>query len=111
MIEVNEHALSEMVQAIVREVDPEQVILFGSRVRGQAGRDSDVDLMIIERAPFNEARSRWNELERIRLALSSFRVPKDILVFSSDEVKRWRDSLNHIIGTTLREGKQLYARP
>ena len=36
--------LDQMVQAIVDEVDPEQVILFGSRARGDNREDSDVDL-------------------------------------------------------------------
>ena len=111
MIEMNEQVLAEMVQAIVREVDPEQVILFGSCLRGQMTRDSDVDLMIIEREPFSGNHSRWRELERIRRALSPFRVPKDVLVFSVEEVEKWRNSLNHIIATTLREGRPLYARP
>ena len=111
MIEVNEQILNEMVQGIVREVDPEQVILFGSCLRGQATNDSDVDLMIIEREAFSETRNRGQELARIRRALSSFRVPKDVLVFSADEVAKWRNSLNHIIAAALREGKLLYERP
>ena len=110
MIEVNDQVLSEMVQAIVREVDPEQIILFGSRARGGGGQDSDLDLLIVERESFGEKRSRREELARIRRALSEFFIAKDILVFSQEEVARWRNSINHIIATSLRDGRILYER-
>ena len=35
MIPITDALIGEMVQAIVDEVDPEQVILFGSRARGE----------------------------------------------------------------------------
>ncbi len=44
MPQVTDDLLDQMIQAIVTEVDPEQVILFGSRARGDAREDSDVDL-------------------------------------------------------------------
>ena len=50
-------ALKQMVRIIVREADPETVILFGSHARGDARPDSDVDLMVIEQAPFSAQRS------------------------------------------------------
>ena len=32
---------------IVRDFDPVQIILFGSRARGDAGSGSDVDLLVV----------------------------------------------------------------
>ena len=109
-LKVTDQVLAEMVQAIVREVGPERIILFGSWARGEVGPDSDLDLMIVEREGFGEKRSRLDELVRIREALSAFEIPKDILVYSVKEVEHWRNSLNHIIASTLREGKVLYER-
>ena len=111
MITVTEQVMDEMVQAIVREIDPEQIYLFGSRARGKERSDSDVDLLIVEREPFGPNRSRWQELARIRRALSPFRISKDILVYSRDEVAKWQHTVNHIISRGLREGKLLYERP
>lgn len=111
MIEVTDKVLQEMAQAIVREVAPERIILFGSRVSGTAGPDSDVDLVIIESERFGPERSRRRELARIRRALSSFRVPKDLLLFSREEMEKWKNSLNHVLADALREGKPLYERP
>ena len=111
MIPVTDQVLDEMVKAIVEAADPEAVILFGSRARDAAHEDSDVDLLVVEREPFGAERTRLGEMSRIRQALSRFRVAKDILVYSKEEVEKWRDSLNHIIAHSLREGRILYERP
>lgn len=100
-----------MVRSIVDEVDPEKVILFGSRGRGDAGADSDVDLLVIEAEPFGPDRNKHQEMLRLGRALREFRVPKDILVFSNEEVEYWHDSLNHVLARALREGRILYERP
>jgi predicted nucleotidyltransferase len=110
MIEVTDKILADMVQAIVREVDPERVYLFGSRARGDARQDSDVDLLIVVSAPFGPGHSRFEELNRIHRALSVFRVPKDILVYSSEEFAKWSRSLTPVEGRCTREGMLLYAR-
>ena len=108
---VTDSLMSHMVQAIVAEVDPEQVILFGSRARGDARKDSDVDLVVVESAPFGNGRSRRREAVRLWRALSGLGIAKDILVYSRDEVEYWRDSLNHVLARALREGRVLYERP
>ena len=110
MVEVTPKLLTDMVDALVRDVEPERIVLFGSHARGEAVRDSDLDLLIVEAEPFGPDRSRRRELLRIRRALSGFRVPKDILVYSTDEVLRWERSTNHVIGRCLREGQVLYER-
>ena len=52
MPDVTDAILDRMIRTIVDEVDPERVILFGSRARGDARPDSDIDLLIIEAEPF-----------------------------------------------------------
>ena len=91
-------------------MNPERVILFGSHARGMAGPDSDLDLLIVEDAPFDGARSRREEAARLWHLLRRFLVPKDILVFSRNEIERWRHSANHVIAKALNEGRVLYAR-
>ena len=110
MTPVTDTLLQQMVDAIVAEVDPDQVILFGSRARGEARQDSDVDLIVLESGPFGEEKSRHGEEDRIRRALSGFNVAKDVLVYSQEDVEYWRDSLNNVLARALREGRVLYER-
>lgn len=39
--------LGHVVRQIAERFDPERVILFGSHARGDAGPDSDVDLLVV----------------------------------------------------------------
>ncbi len=110
MHEVTSNTLGEMVQAIVKTVHPEQIILFGSRGRGEAGPASDVDLLVVETSPFTAGHSRLKELARLERALYPSAVSTDILLFSRKEIEHWRTSLNHVISRALREGKVLYER-
>ena len=109
-MQVSDSTISELVQAIVDEVDPEQVILFGSRARGDFAERSDVDLIVIEEEPFGPRRSRHDELNRLYGALSGFDIAADVLVYSVADVEYWRDSLNFVLARALREGKVLYER-
>ena len=110
MIEVTGQVLTEMVKAIVRQVDPEQVFLFGSHAGHNAKEHSDIDLLIVEKKPFGPDHSWRKEMALIRRTLSQFRVAKDILVYSRDEVAKWRNCRNHIISHCLQEGRLLYER-
>ena len=110
-MEVTENVLSEMVKAIVRKSDPERIFLFGSHARLNAQEHSDIDLLIVEKEPFGPNNRRRKEIALVRRALSQFRVAKDILVYSKDEIAKWRNCRNHIISRCLQEGRLLYERP
>jgi uncharacterized protein len=105
---LQQETIQKMVDVIVREVDPQTVILFGSHARGDARPDSDVDLMIVEQLPFSAQRSRRAEYSRLSMALRDFPFSKDILLFSRHEFEFWKDSPNHVVGRARREGKVLH---
>jgi len=94
------------VAILVREARPERMILFGSYARGDAGPDSDLDLLVVER----EVRHPHAEIARLRHALSPLRIPVDLLV---TDTKRLSSSWAHFPGSylydALREGRVLYA--
>src|SRR2546427_8356735 len=83
--------IARMVKRIVKQFDPEQIILFGSHARGDAGPDSDVDLLVVMSV---EGSVREKRLE-IRGALRDFLVPLDIIVSRPDDFA-WR---KEVVGT------------
>ncbi len=109
--DVNEESLlRQMVEVIVREISPEAIVLFGSRARGNARADSDVDLLVIEKEPFSLQRSRRKGVARLQMALRKLPLSKDILLYSRDEFEHRRNSLNHLVGRASREGRLLHGR-
>ena len=95
-----------MIRRIVRRFHPERIILFGSHARGEAGPDSDVDLLVVMSITGSK---RKKQLE-IGVALHDLRVPTDIIVTTPEEFA-WR---KEIPGTIERpaalEGTVLYER-
>ena len=101
---------NDIIKIIVSEIDPEKIFLFGSRGRGDNQPDSDLDLLIIDDKKFTPGRGRLKLRIQLRRALADINVPKDILLYNSEEVEHWKDYRNHILSTCLSEGKLLYAK-
>jgi predicted nucleotidyltransferase len=99
--------IRQMVRRIVSQFHPEKIILFGSHARGDAGPDSDVDLLIV--MPYFGSR-REKQVE-IRLALRNIRIPKDIVVTAPEEFLWRKEVPGAIERPAAREGKVLYAQP
>lgn len=97
--------LQEMTRRLVKEFDPEQVILFGSYAWGTPTKDSDVDIMVIV--------SESNETDYARMvraydALIGLRVPKDIFVKTRAEFERYRGVRASLQNRIAEKGKVLY---
>jgi predicted nucleotidyltransferase len=98
--------IQQMVRRIVREFAPDRVILFDSHARGEAGPDSDVDLLVVMPV---ESSKRAKQLE-IRLALRDIPIAKDIIVSRSEEFQWRKDTVGTIEYPAVHEGEVLYAR-
>jgi uncharacterized protein len=106
----NDIDYDEIVRIVVSEIDPDKIILFGSRGRGDNQPDADLDLLIIDNKEFSRNRGRFFLRTKIRRALLKINVPKDILLYNSGEAEYWKNYHNHILFTCFNEGKLLYAK-
>jgi predicted nucleotidyltransferase len=94
-----------MVSRIVEGFDPQRIILLGSQARGDAGPDSDIDLLVVM-----ETDSRRRAAVRIRMALDDIVIPKDIVVVTPIEFERRKDIVGTLEYPAVREGRVLYER-
>jgi len=90
-----------------QEQSVDKVVLFGSRARGDARRDSDYDLLVIESSDL----PRYRRATQYRRALAGLGLAKDIVVWTPQEVAEWRNVPNAFITTALSEGLTVYERP
>jgi len=95
-----------MVRRIVSRFHPERVILFGSHARGDAGPDSDVDLLVVMPV---EGSKREKAVE-IGVALHDIRLPKDIVVTTPEAFESRKDIVGTIERPAATQGKVLYVR-
>lgn len=94
------------VKRLVREFDPERVLLFGSYARGQPTEDSDVDVLVIM-----EHRKRRNTDQAIEIDLRLDReFPMDLIVRKPAEIRRRLALGDMFLKSIMEEGKVLYER-
>ncbi|HUW31298.1 MAG TPA: nucleotidyltransferase domain-containing protein [Planctomycetota bacterium] len=96
--------VQDVVDAIVRELHPTRVILFGSRARGDSRPDSDVDLLIV----YDGELSKREVKLRVRRLFCWRDFSMDIFVISSDEYERQKKIVSTVGRTADREGVVCY---
>ena len=102
---VDDPVLAEAVRRLVEAYQPERVYLFGSVARGDAGPNSDYDLLIVvaDDAPPERRRSRL-----AYEALHGTGTAADVLVCTSSYFEQRRQLKASLPGTVLREGRLLH---
>jgi predicted nucleotidyltransferase len=97
----------ELLDSVVAYFQPRQVILFGSAARGEAGADSDLDLLVVldDDAPAEKVSYQAGMAAR-----ASYNDPVDIVPCRADTFRR----LSRIVGTlpyaARTEGVVVYER-
>ena len=106
MVQIDDRLREVIVSRIVSVAKPEKIILFGSRARGTAHPDSDIDLLVIARSD----QPRYRRAAPIYGALSDILAPMDILVYSPQEVEEWTAVPQAFVTTAVRQGTVLYEK-
>jgi uncharacterized protein len=81
-----------------------EVILFGSRARGDESPDSDLDLLVIEP---DEVIDREAETARLRRELRGYEVSLDVIVIDARQAEEWKDVKGTVLYDALHEGRVL----
>ena len=96
--------IDEMVKRITEKFDPLKVVLFGSCAYGKPTKDSDIDLLIIKESSI----PRHHRSKEVRRILRGMKVAVDIIVYTPEEVEKWRGIDTAFITGILKKGKVLY---
>lgn len=99
-----QETLGEIVARIRAVCQPDRIILFGSAASGEMTRDSDVDLLILQR----EVKDPRAEALRIRRALSGLPFPFDVVVMSRDRFEETRNVIGGIAWPAAKYGRVIY---
>ena len=97
-------ALEEIVRRIVQIAQPEKIILFGSAARGEMGRDSDLDLLVVKTGPVHRRKLAGD----IYMQLGDVDYPVDVIVVTPGDIERYKHSHALVIAPAIREGKVIY---
>ena len=87
---------------VAREFLPEKVILFGSYARGNAGAESDVDLLVVMPGDVSGTRVAVDIIRRLKPTL-----PVELIVRSSGQIKERLALNDFFLREIIATGKEL----
>jgi len=105
-IETTDPSLALIVDRLVEAFHSEKVYLFGSHARGEAGPDSDYDLLLV--MPDDASRDLLDPRLACR-ALVGTALAADVLLFRRSKFEGQLHLKASLPATIQREGKILYA--
>ena len=97
-----------LLDPIVEYFKPQRVILFGSKARGEAGRDSDIDLMVVvdDHTPPEKLSLKSREAAR-----RNYRRPADVFPIRAAAFERDRDIIGTLAAEADIDGIVVYGSP
>ncbi len=98
--------IAGIVDKIVRRFKPVRIVLFGSRARGDAHADSDIDLFLEMETPLD----RFERSSAVSAIFHHRPWAMDIVVYTPRETKRALRNAGFLIDAIEGEGRTLYAR-
>jgi len=104
--QVDKHLLEEVVKRIVDSVHPEKIILFGSYAYGKPHEGSDLDILVV----METALPRYKRSVPIYRALAGLLIPKDVLVYTPEEIEAWSGVPQAFITTVMEKGRVIYEK-
>jgi predicted nucleotidyltransferase len=96
--------LEKAIEIIVQVADPDKIILFGSRARGDNKKDSDYDICVIKR----DVEHRRKLAQKLYRSLYGVRIPIDIIVETPEDFDSLKDDPFLIYKQISRDGVLIY---
>ncbi len=97
--------LKNVVERLVKALNPEKIYLYGSYAYGQPNKDSDIDLLIIVSESSLPVHKRAAQAYR---SLRGLFIPADIKVVTHSEFEKYAKWFSSIERVVLEKGQLLY---
>ncbi|MGC9972861.1 MAG: nucleotidyltransferase domain-containing protein [Bryobacteraceae bacterium] len=101
---IDERLTQEIVRRVLSVAAAERIILFGSAATAEMTRDSDIDLLVVERSPSNTREERL----RIGDCLRGLGFPFDVFVIASERFEESKNIFGGIAYPAHRYGRVIY---
>lgn len=104
-IPVHDARFAEIVRRLVEAYRPERIYLFGSTARGDAGPDSDYDLLVV--VP-DDAAPEGRDCDLGYRVLRGTGASVDVIVWTRSAFERRKHVVTSLPATVLREGSLIH---
>jgi len=101
---IDESLVEEIVRRVLAAAAPDKIILFGSAATGGMTRDSDIDLLVVEKDPGD----RRKKSVRLREMLCGLGYPFDVIVISTEWFEESKGVIGGIAYPANKYGKVIY---
>ncbi len=98
--------LHEIVKKIVKEYQPEKIILFGSYAWGAPTQDSDIDLFVVKKGE----KSSLEMMREVNRIVFKRDFAMDFLVYTTQQLEKRKEMGDPFIRRIIESGKILYAK-
>jgi predicted nucleotidyltransferase len=102
---LDDRITEEIVRRVLTVSSPRRIIVFGSAAQGTMTRESDIDLLIVERHPQNSTA----EYLRLRRSLRGLGFPIDLHVIADQAFEESKDLIGGIAYPAHKYGRVIYA--
>ena len=101
--------IQRVVDLVVHTVQPLRIVLFGSAARGELGKGSDLDMMVV----MPEGTDSLRTAQTLHVAMGRqrdlvVRVGVDFVVTTPERYEARKDSLGSVFREVARDGRELY---
>lgn len=98
--------LENLVDILVREIEPDRIILFGSRARGDSNEQSDYDICVLKSGIVH----RRKVAKHIYRLLYDINAPVDVIVDTPEHFDQLKNNRFLIYKEIARQGQIIYER-
>jgi len=98
--------LKKIIPIIVKDADPQKIILFGSRAGGLSSDDSDYDLLIVAKSTGNNRKI----MKKLYIDLYGIGAPVDLVFLAEDKINIVKENRFMVYKDALEQGVTVYEK-